>query len=95
MIAWIKKVIKSRLIQKNQLPHWYKERLAICNGCPFHFYNKKEKTFKDYKWYFLNGFTPQCTICNCGVKFKAALAEEYCAKENIGEQPLWDIEEQE
>jgi hypothetical protein len=88
----LNKIIKSRLTNKSKLPPWYKKRVDICKKCPFYFHNKKRKTIKNYWWYLLNMFSAQCTICNCAVKQKASIAEECCAKEHIGEKPLWDIE---
>lgn len=93
MIEKIKRIIKSRFIKDKNLPSWHKERLKICGGCKYNFKNKPllNRTKKDWWWYFLNGFNTQCTICNCGIKFKTRLKEEYCALENIGKQPKWDI----
>lgn len=93
MMEKIKKIIKSRFIKDKNLPSWHKERLKKCNECRYNFKNKSflNKNVYDYWWFFLNGFNTQCTICNCGIKYKTRLKEEYCALENIGRQPKWDI----
>lgn len=93
MIKWIIKVIKSRFTKDKDLGDWHKERLKICGGCKYNFKNKpfKKRTFLDYHWYIFNGLNTQCTICNCGIKYKTRLKEEYCALEHIGKEPKWDI----
>jgi hypothetical protein len=88
-----KKIIISRLKSKKDAPKWYKKRIEICKDCPLYFYNKKKKTWHDWKWWILNGFYAQCTICDCGVVFKAILPEEYCSLKDEGEEPKWTDEE--
>jgi hypothetical protein len=87
-------IVKSRFIQDSKLPKWHKKRLKDCNSCKHNFKNVPllKRSFKDYSWFYLNGFNNQCTICNCGIKFKTRIKEEYCSLENIGETPKWDIE---
>lgn len=94
MIKKIIRIIKSRFIKDKNLPDWHKKRLNHCKTCVHNFKNVSllERTFKDYWWFYLNGFNNQCTICNCGIKFKTRIKEEYCSLENIGGKPKWDIE---
>lgn len=95
MIQKIKNIIRSRLIFRNKVPQWVIERRKKCFGCKYNFKNKSvfNRTKKDWVWYFLNWFNSQCTICNCGVKYKTKIKEEYCSLENIGQKPKWDIYE--
>jgi hypothetical protein len=89
-----KKIIKSRLKKKSKAPDWYQKRLDICRGCPLYFHNKKNKTWHDWKWYVLNWFNAQCTLCDCGIKYKAILPEEYCSLKDEGLEPKWTEEEE-
>lgn len=89
----IKNIIKSRTINKKKLPDWYQKRVDICDACPYSFKKKKNKTKKNIVYYVLGGFKNTCTICNCPIKHKAAINDEFCSMEAIGEKPLWDIEE--
>lgn len=89
----IKNIIRSRFIKKSKLPAWYKKRVGICNECPFSFYKNRDRTFKNYIFYILGGFKNTCTICNCPIKLKASIAEEFCSAEGIGLEPLWDVED--
>lgn len=91
----VQKIFVSRLIYNQKVSKWVKKRRKKCGGCKYNFKNKKlsKRTFNDYWWYFLNGFNNQCTICNCGIKFKTKIKDEYCALENIGKEPKWDIYE--
>jgi len=89
----LKNIIKSRFIYNRKAPQWVKDRRKHCNRCKYNFKNKvkTKATLKDIWWFILNGFNTQCTICNCGVKYKTKIKEEYCSLENIGKQPKWDI----
>jgi hypothetical protein len=95
MIEKLKRILMSRVIYNQKVPKWVRKRREICNGCKYNFGNKKlsERTFKDYWWYFLNGFNNQCTICNCGIIFKTKIKDEYCSLENIGKEIKWDTHE--
>lgn len=95
MIRKFKNIILSRFIYRKNPPGWVKERRKHCNGCKYNFENKPitKRTKKDWWWYLLNGFSTQCTICNCSVKHKTKIKDEYCALENIGEKPKWDTYE--
>jgi hypothetical protein len=89
----IKNIIKSRFIYRKDVPQWVADRRTHCNGCKYNFKNKKttQRSIKDYWWYGLNGFKTQCTICQCAVKHKTKIKDEYCSLENIGEKIKWDI----
>ena len=89
-------IIRSRLKSEKDLPAWVEKRRSICAGCEYNFKNVplRKRRWKDWMWYFLNWFNTQCTACGCGIKYKTKIAEEYCGRENIGLDPLWDVEEE-
>ena len=95
MWSKIKNIIKSRFIYNKEVPNWVSDRRSHCEVCPHNFKNKStlKRSLKDYWWYLLNGFDTQCTICNCSVKQKTKIKDEFCSLEAIGEQPKWDIYE--
>lgn len=92
----IKNIARSKFMSEKDLPSWVEKRRAICETCPLNFKNVpiKRRRLKDWVWYVLNGFKTQCTACGCGIKSKTKIADEYCGMENIGLEPLWDIEEE-
>ena len=48
-------------------------RMEICRGCTEHF----------------NPTFAQCRICGCFMEAKTRLQGFHCAKDQIGEEPLW------
>lgn len=93
MIKKLKNILKSRFIYKTKVPYWVQDRRDKCNPCEYNFKNKKNKSAKDYLVYLANGCNNQCTICGCSIKHKTKIKEEFCALEHIGQEPKWDIYE--
>lgn len=66
-----------------------KERRRICKTCPLNSKFKEKKSFKDYLLSIVNTFTPYCTVCGCGIKFKTSVPSAECGLADIGEKPKW------
>lgn len=64
-------------------------RREICRVCPYNSKYKKKRSIKDYLLSILNTFTPYCTACGCGIKFKTSVPSAVCGLESIGEEPKW------
>jgi ribosomal protein L37E len=92
-MATFKQIVLSRYYYfKNRNKDWFKKRKSICDNCPFNSRNKKTKTLKERLMMLLNLSKSVCTICGCGLKYKQALPESVCGKEEIGLTPEWDSE---
>ncbi len=87
IIKKIKAAFKSRLEYKKELTELQKKRLIACKICPFNSDNKKNKTFKDKSYMFLNKVLnflcgvsvtehAVCLDCGCGIIFKSTQEAE-------------------
>jgi|TARA_B110000908_G_C10233467_1_gene441891 hypothetical protein len=84
-------VIKDALIGSvNVSEEVLQERLDACNGCEYNSANVKVKNLKTKVKDSLYLGKPHCTICSCIIDAKVTQAEEYCAKYDKGEVPLWN-----
>jgi len=76
-MAKIVDIIKLKLKNKEDLGQWYKDRLEVCNTCPFNSKNKERKNIL-LAWLSLN--KDFCTVCGCTLVDKASGEFEECPK---------------
>lgn len=89
-LTTFRQILKSRVVEKKRRNEPYViERRAICNLCEFNTKNKKNKTIKDVFKEILNGLTPTCSLCGCGIKFKTVIPEAECGLFDVGKDPKW------
>lgn len=74
------KIIKSKLINKDNLGDWYHKRVETCLGCEFLSDEKEDLSLKDNLFKIANFGNSFCTECGCGVKDKSSVETEYCPK---------------
>lgn len=82
----IVKGIKAKLRNKENLPSWFDERVAICNTCPHNSKNNANISLKDKVRISHNFGKDACLICSCGIKDLASDPTVKCS----AEEPKWD-----
>ncbi len=82
----IVKGIKAKLRNKENLPAWFDERVAICNTCPHNSKNNANISLKDQVRISHNFGKDACLICSCGIKDLASDPTVKCS----AKEPKWD-----
>lgn len=86
----IKRAIKAKLKNKNNLPEWYQTRKSICETCEYNTKNIDSLSIKDTIRVSHNLGKDACIKCTCGIEDKCSDAIEQCPLE----EPKWYAEEQ-
>ena len=74
--------IKNKLVKDERVEEIAKKRYSLCKLCK-HLTEDKNKCYVPGEC---------CDICGCNLQLKTRSLDESCALWEIGEKPLWEVE---